>query len=64
MIHAVLKYIADDLNKYLRLKFNISTDMLKLSHLVNQDGSEATDGNKIVFSLIGMNEEKIKPVEG
>lgn len=59
MIHAILKYIADDLNKYLRLKFNISTDMLKLSHLVHQDGSEATDGNKIVFSLIGMNEEKL-----
>ena len=59
MIHTALDYIKNNLNQYLKNKFPDSNDLVVLSNIVNADGSLArkTEG-KIVFFLIGFNEEK------
>ena len=60
MFHDVLRFFAKELNSYLRLKFGVQQDMVVLSNLINQDGKPAlTDKNKIVMSLINMEEERV-----
>jgi hypothetical protein len=54
MIHQVLPAIVNELIDYLESKFGISDDQIVLGNIVNQDGSLAVDGNKLVVSLINI----------
>ncbi len=60
MFHDVLRFFAKELNSYLGLKFGVQEDIVVLSNLINQDGKPAlNDKNKIVMSLINMEEERV-----
>jgi hypothetical protein len=54
MIHQVLPAIVRELTEYLESRFGISDDQVTLGNVVNQDGSLAVDGNKLVVSLINI----------
>jgi hypothetical protein len=54
MIHQVLPAIVRELTEYLESRFGISEDQVVLGNVVNQDGSLAVDGNKLVVSLINI----------
>ncbi|MEM0997913.1 MAG: DUF4255 domain-containing protein [Bacteroidota bacterium] len=54
MIHQVLPAIVNELIDYLDSKFGISDDQIVLGNIVNQDGSLAVDGNKLVVSLVNI----------
>ena len=54
MIHQVLPAIVNELSEYLSSKFGIGDDQVVLGNIVNQDGSLAVDGNKLVISLINI----------
>jgi len=57
MIHQVLPAIVRELTDYLEAKFGISDDQVVLGNVVNQDGSLAIDGNKLVVSLINISRD-------
>ena len=57
MIHQVLPAIVRELTEYLEAKFGISDDQVVLGNVVNQDGSLAIDGNKLVVSLINISRD-------
>lgn len=57
MIHQVLPAIVRELTEYLESKFGISDDQVALGNIVNQDGSLAVDGNKLVVSLINISRD-------
>lgn len=54
MIHQVLPAIVNELIDYLESKFGINDDQVVLGNIINQDGSLAVDGNKLVVSLINI----------
>ncbi|MEM7037751.1 MAG: DUF4255 domain-containing protein [Bacteroidota bacterium] len=54
MIHQVLPAIVNELSEYLGSKFGVSEDQIVLGNIVNQDGSLAADGNKLIVSLINI----------
>lgn len=60
MIHQVLPAIVRELTEYLESKFGISDDQVVLGNVVNQDGSLAIDGNKLVVSLINISRDASK----
>ena len=58
MIDQTLLIITQEINQFLRLKFDLNEDKVLLSALVDQDGNIATqDENKIIFTLIDISEE-------
>ncbi len=58
MIQNVLPVIANELNDYLKSRFNSLEDKVVLSNIMDQAGSLAIEGsNKVVFSLINITEE-------
>ncbi len=57
MIHQVLPAIVRELTEFLEAKFGISDDQVMLGNVVNQDGSLAIDGNKLVVSLINISRD-------
>ncbi len=58
MIQNVLPTIANELNVYLKSRYNSIEDKVIISNLINQDGSVAVEGsNQIVVSLINVTEE-------
>lgn len=58
MIDQALHTVKEQLNQFLRLRFDLAEDMVVLSYVINQDGSVATqDENKIIFSLVDISEE-------
>lgn len=54
MIHQVLPAVVNELRAYLESKFGLAEDQVVLGNIVNQDGSLAVDGNKLVVSLINI----------
>ena len=60
MIQNVISVINKEINTYFKSRFDLTEDKLLVSHLVNQDGSVAFNGeNKMVCSLINVEQEKI-----
>jgi len=58
MIDDTLHIISEQLNQFLKLRFDLTENMVTLSYLVNQDGSVATEEkNKVIFSLVDISEE-------
>lgn len=58
MIQNVLPVIANELNDYLKSRFNSVEDKVTISNVIDQDGSVAVEGNnKIVVTLINITEE-------
>lgn len=62
MIHQVLPTIVGELGEYLTSRFGIGEDQIVLGNVVNQDGSLAIDGNKLVVSLINIERDGAKGV--
>lgn len=60
MIHQVLPAIAGELSEFLQARFGISEDQIVLGNIVNQDGSLAVEGNKLVISLINIDRDGTK----
>jgi hypothetical protein len=60
MIHQVLPAVVKELTEYLEAKFGISDDQVVLGNIVNQDGSMAVDGNKLIVSLINISRDGSK----
>ena len=54
MIHQVLPAVVNEMRAYLESKFGLAEDQVVLGNIVNQDGSLAVDGNKLVVSLINI----------
>lgn len=60
MIQNVITVINKEINSYFKSRFDLTEDRLLVSHLVNQDGSVAFNGeNKMVCSLINVEQEKV-----
>lgn len=58
MIQNVLPVIANELNDYLKSRFNSVEDKVVISNIIDQDGSVAVEGNnKVVITLINVSEE-------
>lgn len=58
MINESLKYVASDLDAYLKRKYDSSESRVKLGSILNQDGSVPEDNrNKIILSLISLEHE-------
>ena len=58
MIDDALHIISEQLNQFLKLRFDMTENMVTLSYVVNQDGSVANDEkNKVIFSLVDISEE-------
>ncbi|MCR9173721.1 MAG: DUF4255 domain-containing protein [bacterium] len=58
MIDEALHIVSEQLNQFLKLRFDLTENMVTLSYVVNQDGSVAKDEkNKIIFSLLDISEE-------
>ncbi len=58
MIDDALHIVSEQLNQFLKLRFDLAENMVSLSYIINQDGSVATeDMNKIIFSLVDISEE-------
>ncbi len=65
MIHEVLNAIYQELNKFLRSKHSLNEDKVLLSNLMNLDGSLAVqETDKIVLSLVGIEQDRSKSVTG
>ncbi len=60
MIHQVLPAIVNEMRGYLESKFGLAEDQVVLGNIVNQDGSLAVDGNKLVVSLINISRDGSK----
>ena len=60
MIHQVLPTVIGELNEYLQSRFGMGDDQIVLGNIVNQDGSLAVDGNKLVVSLINIERDGTK----
>jgi hypothetical protein len=60
MIHQVLPAIVNEMRAYLESKFGLAEDQVVLGNIVNQDGSLAVDGNKLVVSLINISRDGSK----
>lgn len=54
MIHQVLPAVVNEMRVYLESKFGLAEDQVVLGNIVNQDGSLAVDGNKLVVTLINI----------
>ena len=54
MIHQVLPAVIGELSEFLQSRLGISEDQIVLGSVVNQDGSVAVEGNKLVVSLINI----------
>ncbi len=58
MIDDALHIVSEQLNQFLKLRFDLTENMVSLSYVVNQDGSVATEEkNKVIFSLVDISEE-------
>lgn len=58
MIDEALHIVSEQLNQFLKLRYDLTENMVTLSYIINQDGSVATeDLNKIIFSLVDISEE-------
>lgn len=58
MIDDALHIISEQLNQFLRLRFDLTENMVSLSYVVNQDGTVANEEkNKVIFSLLDISEE-------
>ena len=60
MISSALSSVADELNQFIRLKFQLGDDRVLLSNLMNLDGSVAVkEINNLILSVINIEEDKI-----
>jgi hypothetical protein len=58
MIHQILPVVIEELNEYLKSKFNAIEDKVVLSGIIDQDGSLAIEGsNKIIATLVFIDRE-------
>lgn len=62
MIHQVVPVIVEELTEFLQSRFGISEDQVVLGNVVNQDGSIAVEGNKLVVSLCNIGRDGSKGV--
>ena len=59
MIDGAVSSVVSELNEFLKLKFKLAEDRAVLSNIVGQDGSLLVkDENRIIVSLVGVEEEK------
>ena len=63
MIHQILPVIVGELSEYLQMRIGISEDQVVLGNIVNQDGSLAVEGNKLICSLINIGRDGSKGVD-
>ena len=60
MISSALSSVTDELNQFIKLKFQLSDDRVLLSNLMNLDGSVAVkEINNLTISVININEDKV-----
>ncbi|MBU0487557.1 MAG: DUF4255 domain-containing protein [Bacteroidetes bacterium] len=60
MIQTTVSFIVDELNDYIRLRFNTDDDKVILSSISNLDGSPAIkEENKIIATLVGIEQERM-----
>lgn len=57
MIEKALLFLRDQLNNYLKLKLGISSDMVVIDNIVNQNG--VLNASELCLSLISVEEEKV-----
>ncbi len=60
MFLEVLRFLKKELNDYLKLRYGLPEDIVVISNLLNQDGSLGAEKNKIVMSLINIEEDRLK----
>ena len=60
MIDNALNVLVSELNNFFRIKYQLSEDIIILSNIVNSSGENTyKDENKLIVSLINIEEEKI-----
>ncbi|MEM9326149.1 MAG: DUF4255 domain-containing protein [Bacteroidota bacterium] len=59
MIHTALEFLAGEVNTYLKLKNDITNDLVSLTNVATQEGNWAIPNNRLGLSLINIEEEKI-----
>ncbi|MEQ9405953.1 MAG: DUF4255 domain-containing protein [Cyclobacteriaceae bacterium] len=58
MVFESLKYIANDLDEHLKRKYGTAESKVKLTNILDQDGSiPETNRNKVILSLLSMEHE-------
>ncbi|MGB0929164.1 MAG: DUF4255 domain-containing protein [Chitinophagales bacterium] len=58
MIHEILPVIADELNEFFKLKFDLNEDKVILSSVVNQDGTiSIPEENKVIVTLVNIEKD-------
>ena len=61
MIDKVIKSIADDMNRFLKTKHDITEDKVVPSHVMNADGTVAMqEVDKVVMTLVNIEPERIQ----
>lgn len=63
MIHQILPVVVGEVSEYLQSRVGISEDQVVLGNIVNQDGSLAVEGNRLVTSLINIGRDGSKGVD-
>ncbi|MDB4533895.1 DUF4255 domain-containing protein [Vicingaceae bacterium] len=65
MISSAVGSIVDELNEFIKTRFRLDEDRVILSNLVNADGSSAIkEDNKIVVSIVNIQEERLATPQG
>lgn len=60
MIDQAINIVVEELNEFIKLKFNLSDNRVVLSNLVSQDGSMSVkDENMMVVSLVNIQQERL-----
>ena len=60
MLNSAVDSIVQELNQFIGMKFQTDEDVVILSNLMNLDGTvAATEKNKIIVSVINIQEDKI-----
>lgn len=62
MIHQVVPAIVGELSEFLESRFGISEDQIYIGNVLNQDGTVAVEGNKLVVSMINIERDGSKGV--
>lgn len=60
MIHQVLPAIAGELSEFLQSRLGIGDDQVVIGNIMNQDGSVAVEGNKLVISMVNIERDGSK----
>ncbi len=59
MIHSALDFLVKEINTYLELKNSVVGEKIVLSNVATQEGNWAIPNNKLGFSIINIEEERV-----